>query len=153
MRRNERSKSRYIILVRSLIVKNLLKYFLLTIMTNLIDYIDRLFFPIALFIVIFSSFYLESYLSNSNSKPLNEKIDRSCELEDFYEAIAHNCHLLAQLDCILEKENYLEQIVKLGNSLNYNFTTSDLYQSIAQYTDNSHSNYICLPLGCWRVSV
>lgn len=139
--------------VRSLIVNRLFQYFLLTIMTNLIDYIDRLFFPIALFSIIFSSFYLESYFSNSNSKPLNESDRTLAELENFYEAIGQNHHLLAQLDCILEKENYLEQIVQLGNSLNYNFTTSELYQSIAQYTDNSNSNYVCLPLGCWRVSI
>lgn len=123
-------------------------------MSNFIAYINCLFLPLALFILIFSSFYLESYLSDSNSKSINEKVNNSLiELESFYEFISQNNHLLTQLDCILEKENYLEQIVELGNSLNYNFTASDIDRSIVKYTANSNSNYICLPLGCWRVSV
>lgn len=121
-------------------------------MSNLITYINHLFFPISLFLLIFSSFYIESYLSNDNSKSINE-VDTLVELEKFYEAIAQNNQLLVQLDSIFEKENYLEQIVMLGKSLNYNFTTSDIYQSIVKYTANPNSNYICLPLGCWRVSV
>ena len=117
-------------------------------------YIDRLIFPIALFVLIFSSFYLESYLSKGSHSSLNDKTDNHhSELEQFYEFVGQDNNLLSQLDSIVENENYLEQIVKLGNSLNYTFTTSDLYQSITKYTANSNSNYICLPLGCWRISV
>jgi hypothetical protein len=117
-------------------------------------YLDRFIFPVALFFLIFSSFYLESYLSKSNYSSLDNKADNHhSELEQFYEFVGRDNNLLSQLDSILENENYLEQIVKLGNSLNYNFTTSDLYQSITKYTANSNSNYICLPLGCWRISV
>ena len=123
-------------------------------MTNLTAYLNHLFFPVALFVLIFSSFYLETYLANGNSNSHHVKTNNSLsELENFYEVISQNNNLLAQLDSIIENENYLEQIVKLGNSLNYTFTTSDLYQSITKYTANSNSNYICLPLGCWRISV
>lgn len=117
-------------------------------------YIDRLIFPVALFVLIFSSFYLESYLSKSSYSSLDNKADNHhSELEQFYEFVGRDNNLLSQLDSIVENENYLEQIVKLGSSLNYTFTTSDLYQSITKYTANSNSNYICLPLGCWRISV
>ena len=120
-------------------------------MTNQIEYLNQFLFSVTLFILIFSSFYLESYLSDENKKT-QDKNDSLSELDRFYEDINQNKHLLAQLERTIEKENYLEQIVKLGNSLNYDFTTSDICQSITKYTVDSNSNYICLPLGCWRVS-
>ena len=59
---------------------------------------------------------------------------------------------MARLESIMEREDFIEQIANLGNSLGYKFTTLDIRQSIAEHTANSNGNYICLPLSCWQIS-
>ena len=108
---------------------------------------NQILFPVFLFVVIFSSFYFDTDLFNRNSIS-------NCspsELELFFEKVSQDSILINKLETIIEKENFIEQIVIFGNTLGYDFTASDVRQSIVENTANPNGSYICLPLGCWEI--
>ena len=116
--------------------------------------VNKVLFPITLFVVIFASFYVEPYLVKSQNKTNVNKLDdyyNYFELEQFFEFVSKDINLMTQLEKALKEENFIEHIVKLGNSLNYTFTASELRQSIAEHTANPYGNYICLPIGCYQI--
>ena len=120
---------------------------------DITSYANQVIFPLALFLIIFFSFYAESYLGKNNiSKDYLINHNYVSELDKFFEIISQNNHLMSQLELIIEGERYIEQIVKFGNSLGYRFTAADVEQSIAENTANTNSKYICLPIGCWQIS-
>lgn len=114
---------------------------------DITTYINQLLFPVVLFILILSSFCIESYLTDNN----NISHASIVNLDNFYQLVSQDDRLMSQLELIMEEEDFIEQIVKLGNSLGYIFTSFDVERSIAEYTASSNGNYICLPLGCWQV--
>lgn len=119
---------------------------------DITSYANQVIFPLALFLMIFLSFYAEPYLGKNNiSKDNLVNNNYVSELDKFFEIVSQNDNLMSQLELIMEGENYIEQIVELGNSLGYRFTVSDVEQSIAENTANTNSNYICLPIGCWGI--
>ena len=119
---------------------------------DLTSYANQFIFPLALFLIILFSFYSESYLGKNNiSKDNLVNNNYVSELDQFFEIVSQNDTLMSQLELIMEGEKYLERIVELGNSLGYQFTVSDIEKSIAENTANTNSNYICLPIGCWKI--
>ena len=120
---------------------------------DITSYANQFIFPLALFLIIFFGFYAEPYLGKNNiSKDNLVNNNYVSELDNFFEIVSQNDNLISQLELIMEREDYIEQIVKLGNSLGYRFTVLDVEQSIVANTVNSDSNYICLPIGCWQIS-
>lgn len=134
--------------------KNLLRGFT-HLETMNISTVNQIFFPVVLFILILSSFYIDSSLF-AGSASIDERsiCDRHeiCELEKFFDMVSQNSTLNSQLDLIMEEDNFIEKIVILGNSLDYAFVAEDVRESIAEHTANPNSSYVCLPLGCWQVS-
>ena len=122
---------------------------------NVTAYVNQFLFPLALFGLVLFSFYAEPYLVKNNKisgkKPVGNN-NYISELDRFYEVVIKDDNLMSKLESIIEEKNLIEQIIKLGNSLGYKFTLSDIEQSIADNTANSDSHYICLPIGCWQVS-
>ena len=122
---------------------------------NVTAYVNQFLFPLALFGLVLFSFYAEPYLLKNNKISRKSSVGNNnyiSELDKFYEVVIQDDNLMSQLESIIERENLIEQIIKLGNSLGYKLTLSDVEQSIADHTANSDSHYICLPIGCWQVS-
>ena len=126
-------------------IRNLLEKF----MIDTVVYLNQILLPVALFVLVFASFYTETYLVTNTNSSL---VERANDLDNFYEAIDRDSNLFSQFDSIVDSENYLEKLVNLGSSFGYNFTTSDISRSITQNKVNFSSNYICLPCGCWKIS-
>ena len=129
--------------------------------------INQILFPIALFVLIYSSFYIDInslYKKNSSNKNIVRDLDKtkilhnrfstysSAELENFFDTVSQDDNLMFQLELIMKENNFSERIVALGHSLGYGFTITELRQSITEHTANTNSNYICLPFGCWKIS-
>ncbi len=122
---------------------------------NFTAYVNQFLFPLALFGLVLFSFYAEPYLVKNNQSSRKSLVGNNnyiSELDKFYEVVIQDDNLMSQLESIIEGENLIEQIIKLGNSLGYKFTLSDVERSIANNTANFDSHYICLPIGCWQVS-
>ena len=116
--------------------------------------VNQFLFPVVLFILVFSSFYIDTDLFASNStsnKSVVVSRHGASELEQFFNKVSQDSILTSKLESIIEEKNFMEQIVILGNSLGYTFTIKDVRQSIAEHTANPDGSYICLPLGCWRI--
>ena len=115
---------------------------------------NQILFPVVLFVIILSSFYIDINLF-SNSNTFNSTIISnhyfSFELEHFFEKVSQDSVLLDKLEAVFKEENFIEQITVFGNSLGYNFTASDVRRSIAEHTANLDGSYICLPFGCWQI--
>ena len=120
---------------------------------DITSYANQFIFPLALFSVIYLSFYAELYLGR-NSILTDNQVSNNClsELDNFFEVVCQDDNLMSQFELIMEGDNFIQQIVKLGNSLGYRFTVSDVEQSIVDNTSNIDSNYICLPIGCWQLT-
>ena len=120
---------------------------------DITSYANQVIFPLALFLMIFLSFYAEPYLGKNNiSKDNLVNNNYVSELDKFFEVVSQNDNLMCQLELIIEGDDYIEQMVELGNYLGYKFTVLDVKQSIAENTANINGNYICLPIGCWQVN-
>lgn len=73
-------------------------------------------------------------------------------LEDFYELIDDNDKLRSQLDTISDRQQLTDKLIKMAASYGYYFTALDIDRSVEEHTETSQANYICLPIGCWRIS-
>lgn len=122
---------------------------------DITTFANQLIFPLVLFAIVLYFFHLEPYSINHDDN-LKENIGANpnyiSELDKFYEIISQDNDLMSQLELIIEQDNYIEQLVNFGKALGYEFTSSDVQQSIAENTTNINSNYICLPIGCWQVN-
>ena len=122
---------------------------------DLTTFANQLIFPLILFILFLSFFHLEPRTLNysvESKDSLASNLNYVSELEKFYDTVNQDNNLIFQLEAILEKENYIEELVSLGKALGYEFTSLEIEQSIAESAANINGNYICLPVGCWRVN-
>ena len=85
-------------------------------------------------------------------KAVREKLTDEDRLEEFYELVAQDQSLQAELDNISNRDLLVDCLVKISNGHGYNFTALDINNSIKEYTEVSQDDYVCLPIGCWRVS-
>ena len=108
-------------------------------------------FPIFLLIVFLSTFVTKpiTTTTNNNISPQatikSESISYTSQLEQFYESVERDDNLIDRIEAISQSDRFSEEIVKLGNSLGYQFTTLEV-ENTTTYIDD---NYICLPIGCW----
>ena len=71
-------------------------------------------------------------------------------LNKFYQAITSNSLLSKQFESIVHKKNFSKLLVRLGAANGYEFTSSEVEDSIAENTASGQGEYICMPIGCWH---
>ena len=71
-------------------------------------------------------------------------------LNKFYELITSDSLLTQQFESIIHKKNFIKLLVRLGAAQGYQFTDSDVENSIKENTASEQGEYICLPIGCWH---
>ena len=72
-------------------------------------------------------------------------------LSDIYEMIIQNSFWQSELDSISDRKELIDKLIAIADNNGYCLTDRDVENSIQQHTQSSQSNYICLPIGCWRV--
>ena len=112
------------------------------------DFIFPLFL-LALFIYIIVFFPQTPTLEVEAVRERTKEGDR---LEEFYELIAQDQSLQSEIDAISNRDLLVDFLVRISNGHGYNFTALDINNSINENTEVSQDDYVCLPIGCWRVS-
>lgn len=72
------------------------------------------------------------------------------DLEKFYQELSDDPGLREQFQLIVERQEFLNLVVRLGRSRGYNFTTFELEEAIETSTASEQGEYFCLPIGCWH---
>ncbi len=111
---------------------------------NFINSFNHLAFPLFLlgaFLVFFS------LMSADFSK---KSQDHNVELEKFYETVCQNKNIELQLESVETKSDFINTLVRVGSSLGYSFTVTDVEESIQSFTNQTYSDHICLSIGCWK---
>ena len=83
---------------------------------------------------------------------VREKPEAGDRLEDFYELVAQDQSLQSELDTVSSRALLVDCLLQISKNHGYGFTASDINNSIKEYTEVSQDDYVCLPIGCWRVS-
>ncbi len=71
-------------------------------------------------------------------------------LQKFYQAVADDPTLIAQIETIVDKQDFSKLLVQLGAEKGYHFTSSEVESSIKDNTASEQGEYFCLPIGCWH---
>ena len=71
-------------------------------------------------------------------------------LSDIYEMIIQNSFWQAELDRVGDRQELIDKLIAIAANKGYNLTPQDVEYSIQQHTRREQTNYICLPIGCWR---
>lgn len=122
---------------------------------DITNFANQIIFPLVFFAIVLYFLHLEPSSTNHDDnlkKNIVFNLNYMSELDKFYETISQDKDLMFQLELIMEQDNYIEELVDFGKALGYEFTSSDVHQSVAENTTNINSNYICLPIGCWQVN-
>ena len=82
---------------------------------------------------------------------VKERVKEGDKLEEFYELIAQDQSLQSELDAIGSRDLLVDCLLRISNRHGYCFTALDINNSIKKYTEVSQDDYVCLPIGCWRV--
>lgn len=85
---------------------------------------------------------LGSSTENISADPLN----------DVYEMIIDNDYLQSQLEQVSDRQELVSQLIAIAASKGYFLTSQDIESSIQEHTQGSQADYVCLPIGCWRIS-
>ena len=73
-------------------------------------------------------------------------------LNEFYQLITSDSTLTKQFELIVHKQNFSKLLVRLGAGKGYQFTVSEVEDSIKENTASEQGSYICLPIGCWHTA-
>ncbi len=112
------------------------------------DFIFPLFL-LALFIYIIFFF---PQTPNIEVEAVREITKDGNRLEEFYELLAQDQSLQSEIDTIGNRDLLVDYLVKISTNLGYCFTSLDINNSINENTEVSQDDYVCLPIGCWRIS-
>ncbi len=121
---------------------------------NFTVFVNEVIFPCLLFFFFFSVITVapQSLAINIGSTTVNTENTTTKSLEEFYNLISQNNSIQAELDEICDREHLVNRLIEIGSIYGYRFTTKDINQAINEHTDITQSNYLCLPIGCWRIS-
>lgn len=120
---------------------------------NVTIFANQVIFPCLLF--CFFSYFLivrpELQIARVNVD--SERIlDRKDSLNEIYELIAQDDYWLSELDSISDRQQLIDKLIAIAASKGLYLTSLDIDRSIEQHTEKSQNSYVCLPIGCWRVS-
>ena len=120
-------------------------------MDLLITLTNQYVFPFFVFIFLLSIFHQPTKIDRSPVKTHLSTIDQQIipalsPLEEFYEFVEQDQKLLDRIETLINQENFIVEITVFGNSLGYQFSCSELEQTVT-YINN---HYVCLPIGCWN---
>jgi Nif11 domain len=107
--------------------------------------LDNVLFACFLLILIIS--FLSLLIYDSPSLPKINNSDRN--LEKFYTLVSQDSSLSRQIEEIIDREDFITQIVKIGTTLDYRFSELDVQNSLEKITPSGQDRYFCLPIGCW----
>ena len=109
---------------------------------NFIAFSNSYIFPLILFFIItFSTFNLLA--------PVEKK---KVEIDSFFEQIASNEELYSQLESLNQRGDFINKLLEMSKISGYLLTSSEIEKAILDTTSKSYNNYICLPIGCWKLS-
>ena len=116
----------------------------LTIFANEIVFPSLLFF----FFAYIMLFYPQIEIANTKEiKPQQEAITND-PFKDFYELIIRDRNIQTELDSISDRQTLIDRLLHIATIHNYQFLASDIEREITSNTNDSQSDYICLPIGC-----
>ena len=107
---------------------------------NIAIFANEIIFPVLLFCVFCYLFIIYPEIQELKTK----------NLSNLYKTIIQNsCQ--SELDSISNRKELIDKLIAIALNNGYRITYRDIESSIQQYTQDSQSNYVCLPIGCWRV--
>jgi hypothetical protein len=99
--------------------------------------------------ILFACFLLALVVSFFSLLVYNSPNNRDQNLEKFYVFVSQDLSVARQIEEIIDREDFVTQIVKIGRDLDYCFSESDVQKSIEKITPSGQNRYFCLPIGCW----
>ena len=119
---------------------------------NVTIFANQVIFPCLLFCFFSYFLIIRPGIQGTSANTVSANIqDYQNSLDGIYEFIAQDDYWQSQLDNIGDRQELIDKLMAIAASKGFNFTASDINYSIDQHTDNSQDNYICLPIGCWRI--
>lgn len=109
---------------------------------NFTTFANSYIFPLFLFMVI-TGFI--SYLSDSSIKS-------GFKIEKFFETIVNDEESYSQLELLTQRDEFIDKLLELSQVKGYLLTALDIEKAISDTTSQHYDNYICLPIGCWKIS-
>ena len=82
-----------------------------------ISIVNQILFPVVLFVIIFSSFYIDTELFNNNNASNSTIVYNhyfSSELEQFFETVSQDSVLIDKLEAIIKEENFSEFLFSIS---------------------------------------
>ena len=120
---------------------------------NITIFANQIIFPFLLFCV-FCYFLIirpERQAFELETAGANIPNNNTNTLSDIYEMIIQNSFWQAELDRIGDRQELIDKLIAIAANNGYRLTSQDVEASIQQYTRKEQNNYICLPIGCWRI--
>ena len=121
---------------------------------NLTLFANEIIFPCLLFAFFSYFLVIAPEASPTTLKPTitNQQTKANNSLEDFFELIIDNDFLQTELDSISDRQELIDKLIVIAASHGYYLSPSDIDLAIREHTASSQDDYICLPIGCWRIS-
>ena len=121
---------------------------------NVAIFANEVIFPILLFFVFYYFLVIrpETQTLELDTAGANTQSLSTDTLNDLYDTIVQDNRWQSELDSIGDRQELIDKLIAIAASHGYCLTSQDIESSIQQYTQGSQTNYVCLPIGCWRVS-
>ena len=123
---------------------------------NVAIFANEVIFPILLFFVFYyflvirpETQTLEFDIASANIQSRSYSTD---PLNDVYDTILQDDCWQSELYSIGNRQELIDKLIAIAASNGYRLTSQHIENSIQQHTLGSQTNYVCLPIGCWRVS-
>lgn len=119
---------------------------------NVTIFANEIVFPFLLFCIFAYVLIVSPEIkAESNAEGLKIKEVGDNSLNGVYELIEQNNYWQSELDSIDDRQQLINKLIAIAASNGFYLTVSDIEDSIQYYTEKSQDNYVCLPIGCWRV--